>query len=210
MTDNEAATESRAAATDSQDAPTYAESRTRQVTSATQVRLYGVPLKDANNLEGHTAIIYCGFQSDGIDLRECTDRIWHVPDDGISSFGALEDFPCERGTVHYFDVAKDATPIEEQYVPISLGLVQRDALKAQAGVTSPQTGVLAARIGDIVSPNAQALPAAAMIGARPWGNGGRLGAKYITGNTSWMWTAEAGDRSRYDPVNDPDEVEMYV
>jgi hypothetical protein len=168
------------------------------------MRLYGVPLTNNDSIAGHVSIAYCGFKAEGHDHRECSNRIWHVPIDKILSSGAAEDYICDGHEVHYFDVTKDACPVEEQYVSISLGILLRDAVASRHSGPVALSGVFAARIGDVLKPGDESRPGVAVLTLQRQSGGLGMhlgvdgGGPY---HTTWVWTKEANN-SRYDPMTD--------
>jgi hypothetical protein len=102
--------------------PSYGDARLARIAAALSLRLYGIPIEDAPNVDDYVAIWWCGTRVDllGYDHRHGTKRIWHLPKDKINDSGPEEGFTYEGHQVFWFDVARDIAPIEETYVLVSM------------------------------------------------------------------------------------------
>src|SRR5688500_15419566 len=85
-------------------APTYPDVRMGQIASSLNIRIYGIPITDDGKLDGYISMVFCGFQIEGYEHRDCSNRIWHVPESQILSSGVVEDFVCDGNDVRFFDV----------------------------------------------------------------------------------------------------------
>jgi hypothetical protein len=99
--------------------PQYQDAHRENLLAAISVRVYGVPLQNPS-LEGYTAIWFCGVLVRNRDLRRCTKRILHIPQDRVVAAGEVDGFLFEEHQVHWFDVQIETTLVEEQYIPIPL------------------------------------------------------------------------------------------
>jgi hypothetical protein len=97
----------------------YTEARRKSVLAAKTVKLFGVPLQ-SNPSDGYMPIWWCGIGINGAEHRETTYRIWHVPKAAILDSGRIDGFTFEGRDVYFYNVARDCTPLEESYSPISL------------------------------------------------------------------------------------------
>jgi hypothetical protein len=100
-----------------------------------------------STLEGHIAILWFGFSAEGEERRDATKRIWHLPKMKVISSGEVEGFKHEGRQVHWFDMYKDAYPIEEAYATVSLGAELKRALAPAAKITDNTANVFAAHLG---------------------------------------------------------------
>jgi len=92
--------------------PSYEQARLENLRRSTCVRVFGIPAKSVD--ESHVTILWSGIAIDGVEQREKTSRIWHIDRSDVVDSGDAGN--GEK----WFDVAKDATPVEEVYVPVSL------------------------------------------------------------------------------------------
>lgn len=188
----------------------YSEMRKRQVPASREVRIYGILLANEGHVEDHTPIAYCGFMIDGIEQRECSNRIWHIPDEKVISTGVVDDFKCDGEDVQFFQVARDTFPVEEQYLTLSLGMLLDQALQARRLELTPSEGVFAARVGEPLAASTGSAPGFVIPMKRVQTSssiGGRLGLD--TGGpyqTTWVDTREAGGTKK-DPMTD--DAKLY-
>lgn len=189
----------------------YSQARERQITSTLTIRIYGIPFADNGHVEGHMSMMFCGFQAEGNEYRECSTRIWHIPENKILASGAVKGFSCDGDPVHFFEVPKDICAVEEQYVSVSLAMLVRDAIAAQRAVSVPPSSVFAARVGEVLgSTDVSMAPIIALqrpiggIGPFRPGLGLEGGGTY---HTTWVWTKEVNN-SRYDPMADDGEASL--
>ena len=98
---------------------TYQEARQQGFIAAYTVRIFGVPL-DGNVNESHIAIWWCGIAVDGLEHRQGTNRIWHLPNADIVASGEVDGFEFNGHQVYFYDLDRDSDPIEETFSPVSL------------------------------------------------------------------------------------------
>jgi len=97
----------------------YEQARRRNLLTTTTVRIFGVPLQ-ARASDGYIPIWWCGIGLDGAEHRKTTYRIWYLPEADIVESGKAEGFSFEGHRVHWYDVKRDCTPVEESFSPVSL------------------------------------------------------------------------------------------
>lgn len=125
--------------------PSYQQARRDAFVSAYTVRVFGVPL-DGGIDESHIAIWWCGIAVDGLEHRQGTTRVWHLPKTDVVTRGKVEDFEFNGNQVFFFDLDRDSDPVEETYSPVSLSHTLRlyfssvlgdSPFEALAGATKP-------------------------------------------------------------------------
>lgn len=114
------------------EAASYERARKDNLRAAGTIRVFGVPL-GARPAESHQPILFCGLSVEGAEHREATRRIWHLQSTDILATGPVEGFAVEAGRVHWYDLKRESTPIEESYTPVSLAYSARLFLGGRFG-----------------------------------------------------------------------------
>lgn len=114
------------------DQVSYEEARKRNLVAATTLRVFGIPLRSKAS-EGYLPVLWCGISVEGAEHREATNRIWHLPEADIVGSGEAEGFRVEGHPVHWYDLKRESTPVEESYTPISLTFSARLFLGSRFG-----------------------------------------------------------------------------
>jgi hypothetical protein len=97
----------------------YEDARQQAFATAYTVRIFGVPLGGKDS-ESHLAIWWCGIAANGLEHRQVTRRIWHLPKAHIVASGEANNFEVSGQSIWFFDVDRESDPIEETYSPVSL------------------------------------------------------------------------------------------
>lgn len=103
----------------------YQNAREMNFRRATTVRVFGVPTEKTT--DGYVTILWCGIAVDGVENRQPTERIWHLPKADIVETGKAD------GGIQWFDLRKETTAVEESYSPVSLIHVARMRLGRRFG-----------------------------------------------------------------------------
>lgn len=110
----------------------YQEARKQAFVNASTIRIFGVPLQGAVD-DDHTAIWWCGLASDGLEYRQRTNRIWHLPKADIVASGEIQDFEFDGHQICFYDLDRDSEPVEETFTPVSLSHTLRLYLNSGLG-----------------------------------------------------------------------------
>jgi hypothetical protein len=111
----------------------YGQARRGSLLAATTVRVFGVPLQSKAS-DGYIPIWWCGIGVDGVEHRETTHRIWHLPEAAIVESRKATGFSFEGHDVYFYNVKRDCTPLEESFSPISLAHSARLFLGGRFGI----------------------------------------------------------------------------
>jgi len=110
----------------------YVQARRKSLLAATTVRVFGVPLQSKVS-DGYIPIWWCGIGVDGVEHRETTYRIWHLPKAAIVESGKAKGFSFEGHDVYFYNVKRECTPLEESLSPVSLAHSARLFLGGRLG-----------------------------------------------------------------------------
>ena len=115
----------------------YEDARWENLNAATATHIYGVELSTPKGEQDYVVFLYSGFVDRGVNVEQCTRRIWRLARQEVIAFKTVSGFSCSGRPVQEFVVQRDAKPIEELFVEVPLpteGVAKRTRMQSLAAI----------------------------------------------------------------------------
>lgn len=115
----------------------YEDARRDNLNAATTTHIYGVELSTPKGEQDNVVFLYSGFVDNGVNVQQCTRRIWHLPRQKVVASKPVSEFSCSGRPVQEFVVQRDAKPIEELFVEVPLtttGIAKATKMQSLAAI----------------------------------------------------------------------------